>query len=621
MKNKILSFIKNSKISKTKIVLSVFFIALFFFWSTLAQTTQWTNEWLENINFFVEKLIEFFSRSWILIASLAWKFMTNDMVYGSWLHLDAYLWKLRNIFKNFANFGLLGILLRGIIQFINKKWENIQSLITKTLISWILIQASWFLLAAILDVSTILTTAISTLPSHFIDNNAIKSTLVTELWLNMKSHIIKLDKDWKPELEVINDTSPWQAKTIEELVETIMPNSNSVAGPLIYIWATTLKVQDAISQKSNQDKTVKSTVVTSLLQFLILFIYCITLILLLITNIIRIWLLRIIIPLSPILVLLFTMGKEKIFGNKWFAKNFNIGVILHAIFKPVVFAAALWLILIFVVSMQKIMTNNNSSINVQWTNISTKWNVASIENEAMSVTINDTLFSDIKNTGKNIFSGLILYFATIFLLRYIVKIAATMGWWSIGDTMGSVTKFIETAAKQAPLFWWYSSSVLREGKNKALEGFGKWIWVNMDFKWPNAGKFKSDEEFRKKVYNYIHWNNMRLDDEIARLRDSRNFIQDTKNLINTEGKAPLDKSTLEGRETLFNKKLEQRKTWIDEFDEINNRDKFFKNWKLELKELTKDWFKKLHEALWGNSSETVDKYENFQKQIYGNTTK
>ncbi|HCY21333.1 TPA: hypothetical protein DIC40_05835 [Patescibacteria group bacterium] len=98
--------------------------------------------------------------------------MTNDMVYGSWLHLDVYLWKLRNICKNFANFALLGILLREIIQYVTKKTGSIQSIVTKSVIAGILIQASWFIMAALLDISTIATAAIGSFPSHFIDSNA-----------------------------------------------------------------------------------------------------------------------------------------------------------------------------------------------------------------------------------------------------------------------------------------------------------------------------------------------------------------------------------------------------------------------------------------------------------------
>jgi hypothetical protein len=42
----------------------------------------------------------------LLIAGMA---MDNSMVYGSFMNMDAPLWKFWNIIKNFANFAILAI--------------------------------------------------------------------------------------------------------------------------------------------------------------------------------------------------------------------------------------------------------------------------------------------------------------------------------------------------------------------------------------------------------------------------------------------------------------------------------------------------------------------------------
>lgn len=48
--------------------------------------------------------------------------------------------------KNFANFGLVAIVLRSIVKnLIGKEKMDVKKIITKTLIAGILIQASWFL--------------------------------------------------------------------------------------------------------------------------------------------------------------------------------------------------------------------------------------------------------------------------------------------------------------------------------------------------------------------------------------------------------------------------------------------------------------------------------------------
>jgi len=73
--------------------------------------------------------------------------MTNDFVYGAFMHMDIYLWKIRNIMKNFANFALAGLVLVSIVQgLVGKEALNVKKIITNTLIAAILIQASRFLM-------------------------------------------------------------------------------------------------------------------------------------------------------------------------------------------------------------------------------------------------------------------------------------------------------------------------------------------------------------------------------------------------------------------------------------------------------------------------------------------
>ncbi len=96
------------------------------------------------------------------------------MVYGGFLALDAPLWKFWNIMKNFANFTLWFMVLFSIIKsiFSWEKWTKAPlKIIQNALIAGVLIQASWFLLAAVVDVSTVATYAIWGLPLSVLENN------------------------------------------------------------------------------------------------------------------------------------------------------------------------------------------------------------------------------------------------------------------------------------------------------------------------------------------------------------------------------------------------------------------------------------------------------------------
>lgn len=89
----------------------------------------------------------------LFIAGLA---VDNTLVYWELFHFDAVLVGIWDMIKNMANFSLFFIALFFILK---GMWQNkisdIQKTVKKLLIAWILIQASWFLMGAIIDISTI----------------------------------------------------------------------------------------------------------------------------------------------------------------------------------------------------------------------------------------------------------------------------------------------------------------------------------------------------------------------------------------------------------------------------------------------------------------------------------
>jgi len=107
---------------------------------------------------------------------LAWIALDNTMVYWSVFHMDAPLRYFWNMTKNFANFALWFIVLFSILKGIFSsfwwdKWKDARSpmtVIKNTLIAWVLIQASWFLTAALIDVSTVATYAIGGMPTSLL---------------------------------------------------------------------------------------------------------------------------------------------------------------------------------------------------------------------------------------------------------------------------------------------------------------------------------------------------------------------------------------------------------------------------------------------------------------------
>ena len=60
-------------------------------------------------------LSDLFSRFWIVIANIVGRLMTNSFVYGEAIYFDGFLWKIWQITRNIANFGLGFIFLYEII--------------------------------------------------------------------------------------------------------------------------------------------------------------------------------------------------------------------------------------------------------------------------------------------------------------------------------------------------------------------------------------------------------------------------------------------------------------------------------------------------------------------------
>lgn len=125
---------------------------------------------------------------WPLIA-LAGLALDNGMVYGTYFQLDAALFTFRNIVKNFANFALGFLFLRSILKYIfnfGSKAQNPMGMITKLLIAGIGIQASWFVMGGLIDLSTVATVGVGGLPLQLLDQQAAGNQPVFGVKTNMK---------------------------------------------------------------------------------------------------------------------------------------------------------------------------------------------------------------------------------------------------------------------------------------------------------------------------------------------------------------------------------------------------------------------------------------------------
>ena len=130
-------------------------------------------EWYEKFSFF-QKIIYAFLYPLLVVA---WKLADNSLVYGEVFGFDAVLRQLWNIMKNLSNFALWFLFVYKIFEYLlkwQKSWE-MKKLLVSSLIAWVWIQASWFIMAALIDVSTILTYWVWWLPINILKENSSKT--------------------------------------------------------------------------------------------------------------------------------------------------------------------------------------------------------------------------------------------------------------------------------------------------------------------------------------------------------------------------------------------------------------------------------------------------------------
>lgn len=141
-------------------------------------------------------LLDFFKKTaYVLVYPmmfLAGKLVDNSLVYGEMFKFDIVLWDLWNMVRNLANFWLGFLFIYYIFRYIIKqdKDKGPKRIIKQSLIAGVWIQASWFLMAVLIDISTIMIYWIWGLPLSILWSGS-STTESTDSYV-MK-HIISVD--------------------------------------------------------------------------------------------------------------------------------------------------------------------------------------------------------------------------------------------------------------------------------------------------------------------------------------------------------------------------------------------------------------------------------------------
>lgn len=476
-----------------KIILTLFIVVFLFVWTSFAQSDwEQTMSLVEEISYLMHIVISILSWWWIILATLAWKFMSNDLVYGAFLNLDSSLWNLWNIMKNLANFALWFILVFTIVKNLFKWWisnedpiQGAKNTVLSTLVAWVLIQMSRFLIAVMIDLSTIGTAAIWSLPSQFIVADSGFQADISRLAAKVQNRI---EIDLSMTGDVTNIIKTWNLNSdtdVDKLVDTIMPWSDTMAWPFIFLWVSVFNLFDLTDSSKNLNNTDDwSDVFLSLwINWFVLFIFSVSLLLIFVFNLFRVITLWVVIPLSPFVFMLFAFTKVWKFSIKldnFFGQITDIKNIFKLIFMPVYMTLVLSIVLIVMVLMRSVIKADNWNIDL------TEHNNMTIESKKIwdgDTASYDSSFdvADIASINlhfKDSLVNVLIYIICLILMVMLVKSCIAKGTWIkfIDDKVSWLSKILWGEKWN---FWWliWTAWVLPLWPS----GEKIWIWTAINY--------------------------------------------------------------------------------------------------------------------------------------------
>lgn len=401
-----------------------------------AQSTTPDNSW--NMSQWIQQIITLFSRLWVVLAMGAGKLMSNAFVYGEFMNFDVYLRQMRNISKNFANLAIGFMFLYYILKFVFQSEEVTGNEIGKKigwfLLAWVMIQASWFMMGALLDIEQIATSAMGALPGLVIQDNNTR-------WQNMtkamgsagvlgKNLQLKKKESTNPTYLVYDrsEDAQWINTGTNSTLDAILPSHDTLSWPLYFIWFAIFQFQSYSEVPVDPSLTLKdlSRMFTATgIKFLVLTAFVVMMLILFIVNIIRIAYLWMIIALAPLIVLYIVL--KKVLGidlgssSDGIMSKINIQTILAYIFQPTIIITFMGLMLIAVTALWQGMGPVNTTVQEYWFAI----NNTGVSHATFELETKWDLFSTIGDSSKGIFKNLIILGLVFALLLGIIVLSAS----------------------------------------------------------------------------------------------------------------------------------------------------------------------------------------------------
>ena len=338
----------NKKIIKILSFLVVFVLFIFNFSFAVSAESSWW--WGSSFGYTFMSLVDILWSVWYVFVIMAWKLLTNDFLYWTHFNLDVVLWHIWNFSRTLANFLIwfifIYLVFKYILFFSEKDTSILKTHLPKLVLASIVVNMSWFLIAVLIDISTIFIAAFGALPASLwiVDPPLVlpKNTEIT---------VQKCDPSSNTSCIKWSFDSVVKEKTATH-IEDLQRYETSVSWPLLFLWTSILNIWHSKNKLLNEAYDFKAkkfkhnwVAVKALLKLLLFFLFLVPIIILIIVNIVRIFWIWMYIAFSPLLFLDWVFWKNKMASAN---KAFGFKNAIWLIFSPalVVLAFSIWVILI-----------------------------------------------------------------------------------------------------------------------------------------------------------------------------------------------------------------------------------------------------------------------------------
>lgn len=616
---------------KIIIVVLVIWVISFSDW-TFAEDLDEKTKLLNWILKFIATLAQWL---WIPFAKIAGVFLTNKMVYGELFWLDAILWKYWNVMKNLANFSLWFYLIYLIFSGLFDK--DITSVI-KDKLKWVLIaglwiQASWFLTAAVIDLSSVTIVTAWSIPSLMISQDtklheSIKSQAQdffnkrpkseTDVGKNyaelitthsMKVTIFPVDSKASDLVNLEWVPIEWTEVNEDSFLDRITPWPDSIDGPLMYIWLMILETYKTEPAGAWMDKFINLmlTCWTS-------FIYWLEMIVLCAVWFMRLFYLWLFILVSPFVILFFCVWKT-MKNTKWmdgdFLQELKIETFLWNVFKPTIIVLGFSVALMFSSLIKEFTTSNQwkSKIEMNWITFSSSA-VKDWDREYFDTSLNSSILWVFLSWTRKTLTSILVSLMTVILVFVIIRYSIglwTKNWKSfVSDKAAGLQKIVWNVLWSVPIVPVGEKIVNGEKKKVSFT-----LW---NFAWKHI---KLGDRENKTIVDYV---NNSIDKKISKYNNNndiniRRFMGEEVPDLMTENEKKLVQNLSTGKTTNINDIK-----WAINWMKSQNWKGFF-IWKKAKDSLTSYWQKQFiniidngHISFTGELAKFVEEWNKMKKE-------